>query len=349
MSKYVEFGQYPRHVRHGPSDGLLMPKDRFTRFELTSSFLAIINIYGRNVINADGDVWRFHRRVTGPVFSERIHHAVWEESTNQAHLMMQSWLLSRDLEVDCVHIPSFGDDTLRLGLNVITGAAYGCPLGWNESPPCASSTSLSYHASVEQLNAHLMSIFLTPRWLLRLAWRDSTWGRAWEAYTAFGGYMRGMLDRQRAHLNVGDDTEENLLTALIRAEDVADEKDGRNMNAHEVMGNAFIFLFAGHETTANTLHYTFILLAQRPDIQQFLLDEVDDVYERAAQEGRRELEYELDFNRARWTFAIMVREKHTHTIAASDFNFSAAVRNPPSLYPNWHDKQVVGDGPAHNI
>ena len=270
-------------------------------------FLAIINIYGRNVINTDGDVWRFHRRVTGPVFSERINRAVWQESTNQARFMMQSWLPST---ADSLRASSIGADTLRLGLNVITGSAYGCPLMWDESPPCPSPTPLAYHTSVEQLNAHLMSIFLTPRWLLRLAPRDSNWGRAWEAYSAFGGYMRGMLDRQRARMNAGQHTEENLLTALIQAQDLEEDKEIRKMEAQEVMGNAFIFLFAGHETTANTLHYALLLLAQRPDVQQRLLDEVDDVHQRAAWEGRNELEYELDFNRARWTFAIMVCQKY---------------------------------------
>jgi cytochrome P450 len=119
--------------------------------------------------------------------------------------------------------------------------------------------------------------------------------------------MRGMLNRERAHLHAGDNREENLLTALIRAEEMGDEKEGRLMEPHEVMGNAFIFLFAGHETTANSLHYTMILLAQRPDMQQRFLDEVDEIYDRAALEGRDQLEYELDFSRAGWTLAIMVR------------------------------------------
>jgi cytochrome P450 len=268
------------------------------------------------VTSTDGDIWRFHRRVTGPVFSERIHRVVWQESMNQAHLMMQSWLPSTDREPDSVRIPAFGDDILHLGLNVITGAAYGYPLGWNENPPCASSTSLSYHASVEQLTAHIMSIFITPRSLLRLAPRDSTWGRAWEGYDAFGGYMRGMLNRERAHLHAGDNREDNLLTSLIRAEEMADEKEGRSMEPHEVMGNAFIFLFAGHETTANSLHYTMILLAQRPDMQQRFLDEVDEVHDRAALEGRDQLEYELDFSRAGFTLAIMVRRKHSCSFLA---------------------------------
>jgi cytochrome P450 len=255
-----------------------------------------------------------HRRVTGPVFSERIHRAVWQESTNQARYMMRSWLNSSDSKPDSVRILTIGDDTLRLGLNVITSAAYGYPLAWDESPPCASPTVLSYHASVAQLNTYLMSIFLTPQWLLRLAPRDSTWGRAWETYTAFGNYMRGMLDRERAHMSTGKCVEDNLLTALIQAENLEEGEENRKMYAEEVMGNAFIFLFAGHETTANTMHYALLLLAQCPDVQQILLDEVDDVYQRAALEGRNQLEYELDFNRARWTFAIMVCQKNLNLI-----------------------------------
>jgi len=85
------------------------------------------------------------------------------------------------------------------------------------------------------------------------------------------------------------------------------------MNAQEVMGNMFIMLFAGHETTANTLHYSLLLLAQHPEIQQLVLDEIDTIYEEAAQQGRRELEYELDFNRAHWTFAIMSETLRVYT------------------------------------
>ncbi|KIM80049.1 hypothetical protein PILCRDRAFT_822889, partial [Piloderma croceum F 1598] len=266
--------------------------------------VVLINIYGRNVINTDGDTWRLHRRVTGQAFSERLHRAMWQEGVNQARFMMESWLTSNERNPDRLRVSELERDALHLALNVITGAAYGYPLRWNEDPQCASPTGLSYRAAVVQFTAHLMPIFLTPRWLLRLARKDSTRGRAWEAYTAFESYMRGMLDRQRARLGAAQCTDENLLTVLIRSED-QDEKASKKMTAKEVMGNTFIFLFAGHETTANTLHYSLLLLAQRQDVQQRFLNEVDDIVEKAAQEGRCELDYDLDFNRARWALAIM--------------------------------------------
>lgn len=266
---------------------------------------AIINIYGRNVINADGDVWRFHRRVTGPVFSEKINQVVWDEGMTQAQYMVESWQKGSE-KSDDVRISSLGDDLYRLALNVITGSAYGCPLGWTENPPCAIDTALSYRQSMEQMTAHLMPIFLTPHWLLRLGRKDSNWGRAWEGFTAFRGYMQGMLDRERGRLAAGEMVEDNLMTVLISAANHEDEKEERAMSPQEVMGNAFILLFAGHETTANTMHYALLVLAQHPDVQQMLLDEIDEVYARAKEQGRNTLEYERDFNRARWAFAIMV-------------------------------------------
>ncbi|KAJ7484042.1 cytochrome P450 [Mycena galericulata] len=272
---------------------------------------AIINIYGRNVINADGDVWRLHRRVTGPVFSERIHAAVWLEAVRLTRLMVASW----GAPAPVVRIANIGEDTLRLGLHVITGTAYGTPLGWADSPPCAVQTPLSYRAAMAQLTAHLMPIYLTPRWLLRAAPAGTAWGHAWAAYAAFGGYMRGMLERTKVRLDKGEAApEDDLLTVLVSAERDGGggggggkdtEKGGRRMRAEEVLGNAFIMLFAGHETSANTLHYALILLALHPPVQARVLAEVDALHARAGAEGRGELEYERDFAGVRWIFAVM--------------------------------------------
>lgn len=234
---------------------------------------ALINIYGRNVINADGEIWRFHRRVTGPVFSERIHADVWQQAIVQTNNMVKFWT-QRD-ESRSVLVPTPQLDTLRLGFNVITSAAYGCPLDWDESPPyvdlfaakSAQSSSLprlSYRDSLEQVNSHLLPLFLTPHWLLRLAPLNTSWGRAWEAYSIFGGYMRGMIEREKEiQANGGGvDIKENLLSVLLDAENGSglSEKEERKMTPEEVMGNAFIFSSS-----------SFLLILRRIDFFFFLL------------------------------------------------------------------------------
>ncbi|KZT51353.1 cytochrome P450 [Calocera cornea HHB12733] len=297
---------------------------------------AIIKLYGRNVINADGDVWRFHRRVTGPVFSEKIHSAVWAEGARQAALMFRSWTSSstpagesqEGTEPAAVRVDTLFDDTLKLGLHVITGAAYGCPLAWSgpgSAPPTTSRVPYTYAQSVEELNKHLMPLFLTPRWLLRLAPARSAWGRAWTAYEALGGFLRGMLERERARRQWGDDPaaaagagedegpRENLLSVLLDAEEGGDEKLERRMTPEEVLGNAFIFMFAGHETTANTTHYALLLLALHPDVQTHVLAEIDGAHRAAAAEGRPALSYERDYPRFVHAVALMQETLRLYT------------------------------------
>lgn len=43
----------------------------------------------------------------------------------------------------------------------------------------------------------------------------------------------------------------------------------------EVQGNIFIFMFAGHEASANTLNFVILLLACHPDIQKSLQADID--------------------------------------------------------------------------
>ncbi|XP_031420381.1 thromboxane-A synthase [Clupea harengus] len=54
----------------------------------------------------------------------------------------------------------------------------------------------------------------------------------------------------------------------------------RVMTEDEIVGQAFIFLLAGYETSSNTLAFTCYLLATHPDCQERLQREVDDFFSR---------------------------------------------------------------------
>lgn len=46
----------------------------------------------------------------------------------------------------------------------------------------------------------------------------------------------------------------------------------------EILGNAFVFLLAGHETSAGSLHYVLILLALHPDSQRRMQRDIDRIF-----------------------------------------------------------------------
>lgn len=52
------------------------------------------------------------------------------------------------------------------------------------------------------------------------------------------------------------------------------------MTEDEIVGQAFVFLLAGYETSSNTLAFTSYLLAINPECQRKVQEEVDDFYTR---------------------------------------------------------------------
>jgi cytochrome P450 len=63
----------------------------------------------------------------------------------------------------------------------------------------------------------------------------------------------------------------DLLTALVQAHD----ETGHPLSNVQIRDQILTFLFAGHETTANTLSWTFYLLAQNPLAYERLQSELD--------------------------------------------------------------------------
>src|SRR5207245_2437777 len=77
-----------------------------------------------------------------------------------------------------------------------------------------------------------------------------------------------IAERRAAGTDNGD-----ILSMLLAARD----EDGSAMTDVQVRDEVLTFLAAGHETTANALGWTFMLLAQHPEVRQRLMNEIADV------------------------------------------------------------------------
>jgi cytochrome P450 len=99
---------------------------------------------------------------------------------------------------------------------------------------------------------------------------------------------------------------DNLMSALLRASDLREEKgEGRQtLTDDEIYGNLFIYAFAGHESTANTLAYAITLLAADGKAQEWIKEEVQTI---TSEYGQVEnWKYEEIFPRLRRCLALMV-------------------------------------------
>jgi cytochrome P450 len=97
----------------------------------------------------------------------------------------------------------------------------------------------------------------------------------------------------------------NLMSTLIRMSDQAEAEGTQSavrLTDDEIRGNIFIFNLAGHDTTANTLGYAFALLACHPEFQEWVDEEIDEVFV-----GKTEdVGYEECFPRLKRVMAVFV-------------------------------------------
>jgi cytochrome P450 len=85
-------------------------------------------MFGNNLVSSEGMLWRRHRRVTAPLFTEKNNRLVWLESLHQAQNMVRSWT-GADGKGNVV-VTSVAEDTMRLSLHVISRAGFGVRLLW---------------------------------------------------------------------------------------------------------------------------------------------------------------------------------------------------------------------------
>jgi cytochrome P450 len=75
-----------------------------------------------------------------------------------------------------------------------------------------------------------------------------------KAVLEWGQYMDELYDLKKNQVASGDATGGmDLFEALIRGSGIMDETT-TNLQKSDLLGNAFVLMLAGHETTANTLH-----------------------------------------------------------------------------------------------
>lgn len=202
------------------------------------------------------------------------------------------------------------DDTRIIALHVLYAAGFGVShdfLGGARLP--APGYRLSHRDAIMTiLNNIITSIILAPmvglleRIQMVLSPRLRNILLALKEYRR---YMDEMVASERRIMAKGKGVSKpNLISALIHTSDQAKAEGIHStvrLTDDEIKGNIFMFNFAGHDTTANTLAYAFALLAVHPDIQDWVTEEVDEVL---SKEGTRK--YEQVFPRLKRVMAIMV-------------------------------------------
>lgn len=255
---------------------------------------ASIDIFGKSVVSTEGAMWRHHRKITSPPFTEKNNHLVWTESLHQAQSMLSGWI-SKDAQVSGP-VWDIAAQAMRLSLHVISRAGFGVRLGWPHEEgdtKIPEGHTLTYKDALSGLLENIIVVMLTPRWLLSHS-PLQIHKVAHETFVEWGKYMREMYQDKRSEVASGEMREGmDIMGALVKGAGITSESLNANGNAdpekhgspskqlltdEEILGNAFAFILAGHETAANTIHFAMLYLAMYPESQRHLQKDLDDIF-----------------------------------------------------------------------
>lgn len=269
---------------------------RREHFPKVTATYEILNQFGRNVISTEGAEWRMHRKATAASFNEKNSALVFRQSIAQAQGMLDHWVKGETL-VTLEH------DTMRFALNIIGYVGFGLKLPWPQEETAGGFHPIygsikpppGYHYSfvdtMAQLLDNVLMLLLVPGWILRLLPFASAKVAA-DSRVDYEKYMEQLLEEKIGEARRGETPQEgmDLIGQLVRSSYELDEEKGSKgtgrangevsnraitLTREEITGNAFVMLVAGHETTANALHFCLVHLASNPSSQRRLQADVD--------------------------------------------------------------------------
>ncbi|EPQ50622.1 cytochrome P450 [Gloeophyllum trabeum ATCC 11539] len=221
---------------------------------------ALSYLWGDNVVSADYDMYKRHRRVVGPAFSRAGYVLVAEETGKLYREMVDSegWAQTGEVTVDSIN-------RYLSKARIISRCGFGLPFPW--SSVTAASEEMSFEKALTIVSEKSIIRLAAPRWLYYLPIKQLH--EIDKAYATVSTFMSTFIAAKQAELSSQTEDKDirsshDLLTRLV----AASEAEGKNgLSDRELFGNTFTFMFAGHETTAHTLAATLALLSVHQEEQ----------------------------------------------------------------------------------
>ncbi|KAJ3084762.1 hypothetical protein HK102_000556 [Quaeritorhiza haematococci] len=278
----------------------------------------ILEVFGPNIVSTNGEDWRRYRRITAPQFSEKNNKLVHDETVHTMHDLFRFWDRRFEKTSSSESSPTikegefeinFTATCTQIALHVFAAAGYGKRFTWEEHESIEKMSvqktrSNSKHVMSFQQATHgtvdyLLAYLVLPKWVYRLpipfVQNVDTYVTEYKDYiNDFIAEARQLKTHSDATGTTDNNTSDNLLTSLVDASATGEDA----LKEDELLGNIFVMLVAGHETTANTIAWALAMLAIDQERQEKLHEHIKSVV------GDRDPTYK-DYNDLTYVVAIM--------------------------------------------
>ncbi len=233
---------HPDHVEQV----LVTDAPRFVKGEMQQRQIG--SAFGEGMLLAENDDWRDQRTTAQPAFYRERIETYAPVAVSHAEAMAADWNDGETIEIH--------DAMTELTLSVLAWSLFGIDVRGRQSAVRAAATATRDRFDTSRLGAYL------PEWIPTPVNRQYK-----HSLSSLREFIEELIDERRAADELGED----LLSLLVAATDTG------GMDDDTLRDNMATFLFAGHETTALALTYTWFLLGHHPDVQERLHAELDEV------------------------------------------------------------------------
>jgi cytochrome P450 len=218
---------------------------------------ALAPLLGDGLFISDGETWRTRRRIVAPIVqASRVAEfaPIMVETVLEARARWES--LPAPANIDVL------SEMAQLTAEIICRTIFGRQLGREYAREVVDGFS-DYQRKIHQID--VLSLVGLPDWLPR--WYGPSIRRS-------VARIHGVLDDVIGTMRARRDQEPSVISRLL---DARDEETGAPLDMQAIRNEAAVLFMAGHETTANTLAWTWYLLSQAPDVAARLHREIDEV------------------------------------------------------------------------
>lgn len=266
-----------------------------------------LSVFGPSISVAEGHDWQRQRKLTAAPFNENKSPLVWRETIRQTKQIMVHW---RSLTES--GSPDTTDDARTLALNVLAFAAFEKSYTFQASDRniiMDYERPMTYRDSIATILNNVLVVLVVPQPLFTLPFLPQSWQQVGKAMTFFRQYMEQQIRQEENMIAEGKPSSGSLVSNLVRAghEDGHDANGQRHkpLTREEILGNIFVFNFAGHDTTAISLGYALLLLVAHRDVQDWVHEEIQ-YYTKSKAQGDVDPDYKTLFPQLKRCLAVLV-------------------------------------------
>lgn len=211
-------------------------------------------LFGDGLLTSEGDFWLRQRRLAQPAFHRERINAYAATMADYTQQMVAGW---RDGEERDIH-----KEMMDLALRIVSKTLFDADVA-RDAKEVGQTLDLLLHLAANFGKTVLVPLWIpTPRNL-----------RAKGGVRRIEKIIYRIIAERRASALKGELHAGDLLSTLLQVQD----EDGSRMNDKQLRDETITLFLAGHETTANTLSWTWWLLAQNPAVEKRLHEELHGV------------------------------------------------------------------------